>query len=440
MAKDNKLGIWMAVALVVGNIIGSGIFLLPSSLALFGFNSVWGWLVTSTGAVMLALVFAGLSRALPNAEGPYGYTRLAFGDLAAAVVLWGYWVGNWVGNAAIATAAVSYLSDLQPWIKEVHGASAVVTVFFVWLLTAVNIHGLRAAGVVQLVSSILKLIPLVGIVGLGLYLAATGSPQLHNSNLMATPFRMGDVTAAATLTLWAMIGLESAAVLSKKVRDPERNVGRATLIGTILSAVVFVIACTTVMSLIPADRLAHSNAPFAEAASLFWGSAAAHWLALFAAISALGALNGWTLLNGELTFQLAKNRIIPSLFARESSRLTPTNALCLTSGLSTVMVLMNYGKGMVEVFTFMILLSTTAILVMYLICSLAALKLIAKGQLEVSVGRKVLVVAGVFGAVYALWALVGAGREAVLWGVALLAVAVPVYFLMRRTKAPATLP
>jgi APA family basic amino acid/polyamine antiporter len=440
MAKDNKLGIWMAVALVVGNIIGSGIFLLPSSLAPFGFNSVWAWLLTSTGAIMLALVFAGLSRALPKAEGPYGYTRAAFGDLTAFIVIWGYWISNWVGNAAIATAAVSYLSNLLPWIANVHGASAVVTVFFVWLLTAVNIHGVRAAGNVQLVSSILKLIPFLGIAGLGLYLAATGSPQLHNSNLTATPFRLSDVTAAATLTLWALMGLESAAVLSEKVRDPERNVARATLIGTFLTAIICVIACTAVMLVIPGDRLAHSNAPFAEAASLFWGSAAAHWLALFAAISALGALNGWTLLNGELTFQLAKNRIIPSLFARESSRLTPTYALCLTSGLSTIMVLMNYGKGMVEVFTFMILLSTTAILIMYLMCSLAALKLVARGQLEISTGSKGLVVASVPGAAYALWALAGAGRDAVLWGFALLAVAVPVYFLMRRTKAPTTLP
>jgi APA family basic amino acid/polyamine antiporter len=440
MAKDNKLGIWMAVALVVGNIIGSGIFLLPSSLAPFGFNSVWGWLVTSTGAVMLALVFTGLSRALPTAEGPYGYTRLAFGELAATVVLWGYWVGNWVGNAAIATAAVSYLSDLQPWIKEVNGASAVVTVFFVWVLTAVNIYGVRAAGTVQLISSILKLIPLVGIVGLGIFLVATGSPQLHNANLAATTFKLSDVTSAATLTLWAMVGLESAAVLSDKVRDPERNVGRATLIGTILSAVVFIVACTTVMSLIPADTLAHSNAPFADAGSMFWGSAAAHWLALFAAISALGALNGWTLLNGELTFLLAKHQVIPSLFARVSSRLTPTNAICLTSALSTILVLMNFGKGMVEVFTFMILLSTTAILVMYLMCALALLKLIATGKIDPSSGRVGLALAGVLGAAYSLWALVGAGREAVLWGFALLAVAVPVYYLMRRANTAITLP
>jgi APA family basic amino acid/polyamine antiporter len=434
MAKDNKLGIWMAIALVVGNIIGSGIFLLPSSLAPLGFNSVWGWLLTSSGAVMLALVFAGLSRGLPDADGPYGYTKRAFGDLPAAVVLWGYWVGNWVGNAAIATAAVSYLSNLQPWISNVHGASALVTVFFVGLLTAVNIHGLRAAGMVQLVSSILKLIPLVGIVGLGIFLVATGSPQLHNADLLATPFRLSDVTAAATLTLWAMVGLESAAVLSKKVRDPERNVGRATLIGTVLSAVVFIFACTTVMALIPAETLAHSNAPFADAASMFWGSAAAHWLALFAAISALGALNGWTLLNGELTFLLAKNRIIPGVFARESTRMTPTNAICLTSSLSMIMVLMNFGKGMVEVFTFMILLSTTAILVMYLMCALSVLKLIFTGQLDGSGGRVGLALAGVLGAVYSLWALIGAGREAVMWGFALLAVAIPVYFLMQRGR------
>lgn len=433
--NPRQLGFWMCVALVVGNIIGAGIFMLPASLAPFGMNSVWAWLLTSAGAMILAVVFAGLSRAFPKAGGPYDYTRMAFGNLPAFIAVWGYWIAIWVGNAAIATGAVSYLSNLLPWIAEKPGASAVVTVFFVWLLTAVNVYGVRAAGNVQVVTTVLKLLPLLAIAGLGVTLTLTGNSQLNNSHLTATPFRLDAVTAAATLTLWTLLGLESAAVAADKVKDPERTIPRATLVGTALSAVIYVLACTTVMLLIPAEQLAQSNAPFADVAGLFWGSSAAHWLALFAAISGFGCLNGWILLHGQLPFQMAKNGLFPKIFAQESPRQTPTFALCLTSTLVTVLVLMNYRKSMVEVFTFMILLSTTATLVMYLLCALATLKMLRSGELTAS-GRQAvwLAVAGVLGTLYALWTLIGAGKEAVLWGFALLALAVPVYYAMRRQR------
>ncbi len=449
-----QLGFWMCVALVVGNIIGSGIFLLPASLAPYGLNSVWAWLLTSAGAIVLALVFAGLSRAFPTAGGPYAYTRMAFGDLAAFIVIWGYWISLLVGNAAIATGAVSYLSNLLPWIAEKRGASAVVTVFFVWLLTAVNVHGARAAGKLQIVTTILKLAPLLAIVGLGVYLAMTGSSRLNGNHLTSSHFSMNAVTAAATLTLFALCGLESAAVAADKAKDPARTIPRATILGTVLSAAIYIVASTTVLLLIPGDRLAHSNAPFADVASLFWGGAVAHWFALFAAISALGALNGWILLNGELPFQMAKSGLFPKIFAYQSPRQTPTFALCFSSVLITVLVLMNYGKSMVEVFTYMVLLSTTATLVMYLACALAVLKLLWSGAIAASKSTFGLAIAGVIGTIFALWAIIGAGistdpktcgNSLICWtpwqanpvymGFALLAVAMPVYYAMRARRA-----
>jgi APA family basic amino acid/polyamine antiporter len=447
-----QLGFWMCVALVVGNIIGSGIFLLPASLAPYGLNSLWAWLLTCSGAVVLAMVFAGLGRAFPDAGGPYAYTRMAFGDLAAFIVIWVYWISLWIGNAAIATGAVSYLSNLVPWIADKPSNSAAVTVFFVWLLTAVNVYGARSAGKLQIVTTLLKLAPLLGIAGLGVYLALTGSSQLHNAHL-ATHFSMNAVTAAATLTLFALCGLESASVAADKVKDPARTIPRATIAGTVLSAVIYILASTAVLLLIPGDKLAHSNAPFADVASMFWGGSAAHWLALFAAISGLGALNGWILLAGELPFQMAKGGLFPKIFAAESPRHTPTFALCFTSMLVTVLVLMNYGKTMVEVFTFLVLLSTTATLVMYLVCALAVLKLLRSGAIGASKSSGWLAIAGVVGAIFALWAIAGAGistdsklcggalicwapwqQNPVILGFALLALAVPVFYLMRLSR------
>jgi APA family basic amino acid/polyamine antiporter len=439
MQVDRKLGFWMCVALVVGNMIGSGIFLLPASLAPYGLNSVLAWVLTATGALFLAVVFSNLSRAFPEAEGPYAYTRMAFGDLPAFVVAWGYWVSVWVGNAAISTGAVAYLSHLFPWIASQPGASAAVTVAFVWLLTGVNVIGVRAAGGVQVVTTVLKLLPLLAVAGLGLFLFFTGDARMVRNASDAPALSLSAVTAAATLTLWALLGFESASVAAQRVIDPEKNIPRATMIGTVLTALIYILSCTAILLVIPAQQLAQSTAPFADVAKLFWGNSAGLWLALFAAISGLGALNGWILLQGELPFQMAKNGLFPKVFARVSSRQTPAAALCISSTLVTILVLMNYGKSMVEVFTFMILLSTTATLALYLLCALSVLVLLRRGKLPVSGSRAAwLAIAGVIGTIYALWTLVGAGREAVIWGAVLLAVAIPVFYLMRwRQSSPA---
>jgi basic amino acid/polyamine antiporter, APA family len=422
------LGFWMCVALVVGNSIGSGVFLLPAALAPFGLNSVIAWGLTACGAVLLAIVFAQLSRAYPHAGGPYAYVHLAFGPFTAFIVAWGYWISVWVGNAAIATAAVSYLTPLMPWIGSVSGASAAVTLLVLWALTFVNWYGIKASGWVQSVTTVLKILPLVAISGIGL-------SSVRSATVAAAagiPLSVGGTTAAATLTLWALLGLESATIPASKVRDPGRIIPIATLLGTVLTALICIIACTTVLLLVPPKILADSNAPFVDLATTFWGPSAGKLLAVFAAISGFGALNGWILLQGELPNVMAKNGVLPRIFAHDSPRGTPTFALFFSSGLVTVLILMNYQKSMVSVFTFMILLSTTACLVLYLLCSLALLRLTWTGQMQVRRARTVpLAVIGVIATLYSLWAIVGAGREAVMWGGVLLLLGAPLYFLMR---------
>ncbi len=459
ISKPRLLGFWMCVALVVGNMIGSGIFLLPASLAPYGLNSLVAWVLTATGAMVMAAIFAALVRAFPSADGPYAYTRMTFGDLTAFIVAWGYWISIWVGNAAIATGAIAYLSLLLPWVAATPQTSAMLTIGMIWLLTGVNVYGARTAGKVQVVTTVMKLLPLLSIVALAIYLFISGSPRLNNSSGMSTHFSLDGITAAATLTLWGLLGLESATIPAGKVHDPARTIPRATLIGTALTALIYVITCSVVLLLIPADVLKDSNAPFAEVARMFWGDAIAQWFAVFAAISAFGALNGWILLQGELPLQMAKNGVFPKLFAKESTRGTPVNALCISSGLVTILVLMNAEKSMVEIFNFMILLSTTATLVMYLLCALATLKLLRSGELAAS-GKYVvwLAIAGLVGAVYALWTIVGAGiitdaktcgTQSICWapwyanpmymGAVLLALGIPVYFLMRGRKSTSNL-
>jgi APA family basic amino acid/polyamine antiporter len=420
----------MCVALVVGNSIGSGVFLLPASLAPFGLNSVVAWGITAGGALMLAVVFARLSHAYPAAGGPYAYVHVAFGPLAAFIVAWSYWISIWVGNAAIATGAVSYLTPLLPWVAEVRGASAGMTLFFLWSLTFVNGYGIRASGWVQSVTTVLKVLPLLAV-------AALGMRAIRSTDIVAAagiPFTVNGITAAATLTLWALLGLESATIPADKVENPARTIPLATLLGTIITAAICAIACTAVLLLVPPATLAGSNAPFVDLANRYWGGGAGKLLAVFAAISGLGALNGWILLQGELPSAMAKRREFPRVFAHESACGAPVFGLYFGSALVTLLVLMNYQKSMVKFFTFMILLSTTACLVMYAVCSLALLRLQGTRQLGAArQGTVPLAIVAIIAAIYSIWAIVGAGAAAVGWGAVLLLMGVPLYFLFTRS-------
>ena len=425
-----KMGFWMCLGLVIGNIVGSGVFLLPASLAPYGLNSVLGWLVTATGALFLAAVFAQLARVYPQAGGPYVYPRVAFGELAGFLMAWAYWVSVWVGNAAISIATVASLAELIPALKTTVGAPAVTACALIWILTFLNYRGVRYAGAFQLVTTALKLLPLIAVIALALVLF--GERNTEVIQVEPQPFTWSAITASATLTLWALLGLESATVPAEKVIDPQRVIPRATLIGTFTAALIYVAASTTVILLVPGEQLAQSSAPFADVVRMFWGDAAAHLLALFTFISGFGALNGWILLQGEMPRVLAREGIFPKFFARESRFGTPGAALFFTSVLATPLVLMNYNATMVQIFTFTVLLSTSVFLIMYLFCSLAAIRLARRGDLGLAGGKlTAMLIVAACAALYSLWTLYGAGGEAFLWSLVLFMAGVPIYFAMK---------
>lgn len=423
------LGLLMCTALVVGNMIGSGIFLLPATLAPYGWNAIFGWVATIFGGLLLAAVFAALAGSFPRAGGPYAFAREAFGPAPAFFVAWSYWISMWVGNGAIATAGVSYLSVFFPGVASTTGLPALFAVAIVWALTAVNCRGAFLAGGVQLVTAILKVLPLIAVIALGLWLV------LRPGGAEALPFEpnaisFSAVTGAATLTLWSFLGLESATVPAGKVKDAARTIPRATIIGMIITGAIYLLVCAPIILLQPAADVAASSAPFADFVARYWGDGAGRLIALFAAISAFGALNGWILLQGELPHAMAKDGVFPSFLAKTSSRGTPVRAHILSSGLLTIVIMLNYAKGMTELFEFALLLATTASLVMMLMSSLAALKLKIYGRLA---APAILAPVAALAALYALWTIAGAGREAVLWGFVLLLAGAPVYWITRRS-------
>jgi APA family basic amino acid/polyamine antiporter len=413
----------------MGNMIGSGVFLLPASLAPYGAISLLGWVVSAAGAVALALVFARLAQFNPLNGGPYAFTRQAYGDLAGFLVAWGYWISVWCTNAALAVAFVGYLDPFFPTIVRNPPLAATLAVAVVWLLTTVNVFGVRGAGRLQLVTTGLKILPLVvvGVAGIALFdrshFTITGSATDIGKGVMTT----------TTLTLWAFLGLESATIPAGRTADAARTIPRATIVGTLLTAVIYLVATVGVMSLLDLSQLGKSTAPFADAARELAGERAAALVALGAAISCFGALNGWVLVVGQIPLAVAEDGLFPRAFARLSSRGTPAFAMIVGACLSTGLVAMNYSRGLVDLFTFTILLATLSTLTPYAFCSLAGIILHRRdARMAWSAGASL---ASALAFAYALYAIGGAGPDVVFWGYLLVMAGLPLYVVVASRRA-----
>ena len=427
--NSRPMGFWMALALVMGSMIGSGVFLLPASLAPLGWNSVFGWLITVTGALCVAAVFGQLSKALPKAGGPYAYTRAAFGDGAGFAIAWAYWISMWVGNAAIATGAVSYLSQLFPIVGK-PGVSAAVTIAIIWAFTLINISGTKLAGQVQIIWTIIKLLPLIAVIGLAAYVLSSQGGQVVRP-LVASDLSLSAISTATILTLWAMLGLELATVPADKVTNPEKTIARATLFGTAGAGLIYIFVCSAVVLMLPAAITAASPAPFAEFVETYGGANAGTVIAAVGAISALGALNGWIMCQAELPAAMARDGLFPAFMAKAAPNGTPRNAHIFTSSLLTLVILMNSSRSMASMFEFLILLTTAIVLVMYFGCAAAAARLMIKGELNRSKAFAVIIF---LAALYSCWTIYGAGAEALLWGLILLLAGIPVFWLLIRAR------
>jgi APA family basic amino acid/polyamine antiporter len=423
-----ELGFWSAVSLVMGNMIGSGVFLLPASLAAYRGLSLIGWIVSATGSVMLALVFARLARQLPATGGPYAYTRVAFGDVPGFLVAWGYWLSIVATLAALAVAFVGYLDPFIPAIVRTPVAATALAIGSIWLLTTVNIAGIALAGRVQIVTTVLKLMPLI-VVGIG-------GLFFVNANAFSIPVsetpRGAQLMATVTLTLWAFLGLECATIPAASVVNPERTIPRATLVGTLLAAVVYIVSTIGVMSLVIPEALASSTAPFADAARALFGDVAAAAVAAGAAVSCFGALNGWVLTSGQLAMGAAADRLFPTVFGRLTARGTPGKGMIVSAALASILVAMNYSRDLISVFTFIILLATLSTLIPYAFCSLAVWLMPGRAR---PAGTAAVVSAAAF--IYSMFAIGGAGAETVFYGFLLLLSGLPVYVWVKRSQSVA---
>lgn len=415
------LGLWMATALVVGSMIGSGVFMLPATLAPYGASSLLGWGISLCGALLLAATFARLAVHWPCTGGPYAYVRRAFGDKAGFAIAWSYWISIWSGTAAIAVAFAGSLGALFPALTATPVRGAACALVAVWACTVINLAGLRQAGRMQVLVTTMKLLPLLLFGVVALWFVDAGNFVPFNPTGKGLP---QVAQATVILTMWAFCGLEVATVPAGAIRDPDRTIPRATVLGTLLAGLATILTCTAVIGLVPADTLAQSPAPMADAAGRLWGPGAVVAVAALAAVSTFGAINGWLLVCAQVSLAAAGDGLFPQRFATLDRNRTPAFGLLVGAGLSSLMVIANYSRSLVDLFTFILLLATAAILLPYAAASAAWLRCGTQGRLVAAVALA-----------YSLYALFGAGREALAWGGVLLLAGAPVYLWMQRARA-----
>jgi APA family basic amino acid/polyamine antiporter len=425
----------MCTALVVGNVIGVGVFLLPASLAPYGLTALTGWLITVTGCIFLAISFAYLARAFPHDDGPYDYTKRAFGDGLAFTVMWCYWVSTWVTNATIAVGVVGYLTVFIPALNNIPWLPPVTALSLLWFFVLLNLRGARAVGGTQIATTALKLLPMVGVICLGLWVLLT-DPSAYRNHVITSPTSLSDLSSVSTLTLYAMLGIECATIPACRVRNPERTIPLATVIGTILTAAVYIGVSIVPMLLIPQAALAASNAPIADVFVRILGARSGDVVALFVSIGGLGALNGWTMILGDVTQTIARHGHFPPSLAKENRHGAPTGALILTGVVASIMLLSNYAQSIGNLFVFLSVVVTAANLPVYFSCTLAIVAIGKQGLTSAQRKRTVTVVAAaVCAAVYCAWVSIGIGLKPLLWTVALGAVSAPVYWVSRYLKS-----
>jgi len=430
--KTHKLGFWLSTSLVVGNMTGSGIFLLPAALAVYGGISIFGWIFTTIGVIFLALVFSRLSKLITKAGGPYTYTREGFGDFAGFLVVWGYWVSIWCGNAAIAVAGVGYLSVFFPLLKENHLLSGIIAISAIWIFTFINTKSIRSVGMVQFITTILKIMPL-------LLFGIFGFIYFNSDHFI--PFNVSDksnfdaIIASAALTLWAFLGLESITIPSDKVVNPKKTISQATIAGTVIAALIYISSTVAIMGIIRSSDLQVSTAPFADAAQMIWGDWASYMVALGAIISCFGALNGWILLQGQLPMAAAEDNLFPVGFKKVSKKGIPIIGIIISSILASILVSINYSKGLVQMFSFIIMLSTLTCLIPYLFSSLVEIMLyLKKKQIYYKKQLFIAISISVLSFLYSLWAVIGLGYIIIFWGIILLMAGVPIYVWLRSAR------
>ena len=427
-SKTQKIGLLTATSLVVGNMIGVGIFVLPAVLSNYGSVSLLGWLFTATGALILAKIFSNFSKIIVSKSGgPYVYSKAGFGDFLGFLVAWGYWIACWVSNGAIAIAILGAASFFIPELATNSTLSVSLGWSLIWFFTWINSRGIKESGKVQLFTTVVKIIPLLFIILFGLFFFKIENFPSFN---LTGESNFSSLSTVASLTLYAFLGIECATIPAADIQNPEKTVPRATMLGTVITTILYILATIILFGMLPLEILQESPAPFAEAAKIMGGDLGGYFVAVGVIVSGIGVLNGWILITGQISMATAKDELFPDFFKKKNKKGAPVNGFVIGGILSSVVMSLNYTEGLVEQFQFIVQLTVMATLLPYLFTAASYLLIIIEKKFETKSWFKSLVLA-TLGFLYSFWAIYGSGPETVYYGFLLLLTGIPVYVYMK---------
>ena len=431
------LGLTSSTALVVGSIIGTGVFTMPAVMAGAGMVSIVTLGIISVCAVLLGMMFGQLTKRIPTSDGGlYAYARHEFGDFAGFLTAWCYWITCWAGNAAIVASWVLYVESLFNINNPSMWTNVLIAMTGLWIPAVVNLGGIRGMAWFQNVTVVLKYLPL-------LLVAIVGWFFVQSSNFPAFNASGGSlfdaVSIAAGVALFSFIGVECASIAAGRVKNPRKNVGRASVLGTAASAFVYIAVTAAIMGLVPHAALVKDGAPFVAAFQTMFGSAA--WVgkgvALVAVISGLGALNGWTMVTAEMPFAAAKDGLFPKQFALVNRRQAPWFGIVVSTIVASLLMVYSYAGGTLglKVFTYLVSLSVVTVAIPYFFSAAAQLSYLVSRRRTVNGIRLVrdLAIAST-SLLFSLWVTASSGYQAVYQAVILILVGLPIYAFMKAAR------
>ena len=424
--ENNKIELKESISLVVGNMIGAGIFMLPVSLSVYGSISIFGWLISGFMALILANIFKRLSIKYPGESGPFYYTEKSFGEFVGFFVIWGYWISILLVNASLAIAITSYstifISDLEN--TKFSLPFAITIIFFIGFL---NLRGIKKVGKFQFITSILKVLPLLLTIFISFFVFDLSNFTPIN---ISQETNLEAITITTALTFFAFLGIESATIPADKIKNPEKNIPKATIIGTTLTLFIYLFSSIAIFGIMNPSDIAVSNAPYADAIGIVLGDYGKIIIAIFAIISGVGCLNGWTLLQIEIPKNLSEKRLLGTFFSETNSKGVPYKGVIASTIIVCVLIGINYSKDLSNLFTYLILTSTFCTLILYFFISLSEIIIVFQKKKNFSSNYKSLL-SGITAFMFSIWMIVGVGYESIISGVILLSLSLPIYIYQK---------
>ncbi|MGL5416826.1 MAG: APC family permease [Clostridium sp.] len=421
-----EISLFMATMLVCGNMIGSGVFMLPATLASVSgpMATMIAWTITTIGSILIALSFANLGSKYPETGGAYQYTKSAFGEFAGFLSAWLYWNGSWIGNAAIIVTLSSYSAAVIP---ALHNPliSIIYTSAVLWIFTIINIIGVEKAGKLQSFATVFK----IGFFVVFIIIAFLNFDPNNIIPLIPEGKGLNTIPLAATATLWAFVGMESATVTAGEIKNPKRNVKRSTIYGILIASAIYILISFASMGAMSNAELSKSSAPLTDILTKILGSSVGKPITIAVVVCILGTTIGWLLSTARVAYAAGQDGVFPKFFGKLHPKYkTPVNALVAGSILVNILLIMNYQQSMVDAFTFITILATLSFLPVYLLTASAEIMLMFRGATEFNFKifiKKAIIPLLAF--VYAIWTIYGSGAEIVMWGFILLLLGIPFY-------------